>query len=174
MVLVPSLRFRRLTACGAGGLLLGRRATPAIIAAAGSGSLASHFAGSAPPETALKLPLGCARWRIGQFAEPEVNGSIREQMPMARLTHVDENLADARARIQDEITLAVTSWTNRSETARRASPRPLLFASCDFQRSRARTRMWRRVSYCQRSTPHSRGHIHQAPNSPTCRAPRRV
>ena len=38
---------------------------------------------------------------------------------MVMLTNVDENIADARTRIQDEITLAVTSWTNRTESVRR-------------------------------------------------------
>ena len=37
---------------------------------------------------------------------------------MVMRTNVDENITDARARIQD-ITLAVSSWTNRTEPSRR-------------------------------------------------------
>ena len=91
-----------------------------VIAAAGSGSLASNFAASAPPETALNYRRSAVA-RGSRSGEPgdELNGSIWEQVPMVMLTNVDESLADARRRIQDEVTVAVTSWSNRSEAARR-------------------------------------------------------
>ena len=68
---------------------------------------------------------------------------------MVMLTNVDESLADARRRIQDEVTVAVTSWSNRSEAARRRLWRTWSIQYPGARRSRHHLNL--ELHHCQRT-----------------------